>query len=243
MAHIMLPKHPMPTIPLTQSELADLAVYILSMRKSGITRTHEARTRFGTSSPMAAGRGSSSATKRAPIGRWSSFDSADRHERSHDLGRDRPARVKESANAARHAVEPRRDLHEAAKEDFVALVAAEIEARAWPRSIRSSGAGRAARRAHRAQAEAVQADGQDRRQRSAEGSDQGARSRLDRAPRARAEVTSTLPITRHGRACPGLHAEGIRSWRPGPRPGTTSSFDCGLDRPTARVPRRGAPCL
>ena len=38
MAHIMLPKHPMPTIPLTQSELADLAVYILSMRKSGSTR-------------------------------------------------------------------------------------------------------------------------------------------------------------------------------------------------------------
>jgi mono/diheme cytochrome c family protein len=35
MAHTMLPKHPMPTIPLTQSELADLAVYILSMRKSG----------------------------------------------------------------------------------------------------------------------------------------------------------------------------------------------------------------
>jgi mono/diheme cytochrome c family protein len=35
MAHIVLPKHPMPTIPLTQSELADLAAYILSMRKSG----------------------------------------------------------------------------------------------------------------------------------------------------------------------------------------------------------------
>ena len=35
MAHIMLPKHSMPTIPLTQRELADLAVYILSMRKSG----------------------------------------------------------------------------------------------------------------------------------------------------------------------------------------------------------------
>jgi mono/diheme cytochrome c family protein len=35
MAHIVLPKHPMPTIPLTQSELADLTVYILSMRKSG----------------------------------------------------------------------------------------------------------------------------------------------------------------------------------------------------------------
>ena len=36
--------------------------------------------------------------------------------------------MKESANAARHAVEPRRDLHEAAKEDFIALVAEEIEA-------------------------------------------------------------------------------------------------------------------
>jgi mono/diheme cytochrome c family protein len=35
MAHIVLPKHPMPTIPLTQSELADLAAYILSLRKSG----------------------------------------------------------------------------------------------------------------------------------------------------------------------------------------------------------------
>lgn len=35
MANIMLPKHPMPTIPLTQSELADLAAYILSLRKSG----------------------------------------------------------------------------------------------------------------------------------------------------------------------------------------------------------------
>ena len=50
------------------------------------------------------------------------------HKRSRDLGLDRPARVKESANAARHAVEPRRDLHEAAKEDFIALVAEDIEA-------------------------------------------------------------------------------------------------------------------
>ena len=32
MAHIMLPKHPMPTIPLTKRELADLAAYILSLR-------------------------------------------------------------------------------------------------------------------------------------------------------------------------------------------------------------------
>lgn len=35
MAHIVLPKHPMPTIPLTKSELGDLAVYIPSIRKSG----------------------------------------------------------------------------------------------------------------------------------------------------------------------------------------------------------------
>jgi cytochrome c len=32
MAAIMLPKHPMPTIPLTKSELSDLAAYILSLR-------------------------------------------------------------------------------------------------------------------------------------------------------------------------------------------------------------------
>ena len=32
MAHIMMPKHPMPTIPLTKSELADLSAYILSLR-------------------------------------------------------------------------------------------------------------------------------------------------------------------------------------------------------------------
>ena len=35
MAHIMLPKHPMPAIQLTQDELSDLAAHILSMRKSG----------------------------------------------------------------------------------------------------------------------------------------------------------------------------------------------------------------
>jgi len=30
--HIVLPKHPMPTIPLTTSEIADLAAYIMSLR-------------------------------------------------------------------------------------------------------------------------------------------------------------------------------------------------------------------
>jgi mono/diheme cytochrome c family protein len=32
MAFIVLPKHPMPTIPLTKSELADLAAYIMTLR-------------------------------------------------------------------------------------------------------------------------------------------------------------------------------------------------------------------
>jgi protein required for attachment to host cells len=52
-----------------------------------------------------------------------SFVSTELHARTHDLGLDRPARVKESANSARHAVEPRRDLHETAKEDFIRTVA------------------------------------------------------------------------------------------------------------------------
>jgi mono/diheme cytochrome c family protein len=34
MAHIVVPKHPMPSIPLTQGELADLAAYILTLRES-----------------------------------------------------------------------------------------------------------------------------------------------------------------------------------------------------------------
>ena len=55
-----------------------------------------------------------------------SFVASGLHERSRDLGLDRPARVKESATPARHAIEPRRDLHEAAKEDFVKLVANEL---------------------------------------------------------------------------------------------------------------------
>lgn len=56
-----------------------------------------------------------------------SFVAADMHKRSRDLGRDRPARVKESAAPARHAIEPRRDLHAAAKEEFVKLVAGQLD--------------------------------------------------------------------------------------------------------------------
>jgi protein required for attachment to host cells len=57
-----------------------------------------------------------------------SFVSTALHERSRDLGLDRPGRVKESDTSARHAIEPRRDLHTAAKEDFVKLVADQLEA-------------------------------------------------------------------------------------------------------------------
>jgi len=58
----------------------------------------------------------------------SSFVSAELQAKSSDLGRDRPARVMESATPQRSAIEPRRDLKEAAKEDFVKLVADEIDA-------------------------------------------------------------------------------------------------------------------
>jgi protein required for attachment to host cells len=57
-----------------------------------------------------------------------SFVSTEMRSRASDIGRDRPARVQESATTARHAVEPRRDLKEAAEEDFIKLVADEIDA-------------------------------------------------------------------------------------------------------------------
>jgi protein required for attachment to host cells len=55
-----------------------------------------------------------------------SFVSTDLHLSATDLGRDRPARVQESVGSARHAIEPKRDLKQAAKEDFVKLVADEL---------------------------------------------------------------------------------------------------------------------
>jgi len=51
------------------------------------------------------------------------FESTDLHSSTKDLGTDRPTRVQDSAGSGRHAVEPRRDLKEAAKQDFVKLVA------------------------------------------------------------------------------------------------------------------------
>ncbi|MGH6736685.1 MAG: host attachment protein [Methyloceanibacter sp.] len=55
-----------------------------------------------------------------------SLESTDLHDRASDLDRDRPGRVMESATPGRSAVEPRRDLKQAAKEDFVKLVADEL---------------------------------------------------------------------------------------------------------------------
>lgn len=44
-----------------------------------------------------------------------------------DLGADRPGRVRESANTARHAMEPRVDWHRYAKEQFAKSVAGALE--------------------------------------------------------------------------------------------------------------------
>jgi len=56
----------------------------------------------------------------------SNFVSTELHKRSEELGLDRPARVQESASPTRHAVEPKRDLHDAAKEEFIRTVGAEL---------------------------------------------------------------------------------------------------------------------
>jgi len=52
-----------------------------------------------------------------------SLDSTTAHRRSADLGTDEPGRSYESANPARHAIEPKTDPHRAAKLDFVRYLA------------------------------------------------------------------------------------------------------------------------
>lgn len=52
------------------------------------------------------------------------FVSANLHRQTHDLGTDRPGRVRESATSAHHAAQPRQDLHQADKRSFVHEVAA-----------------------------------------------------------------------------------------------------------------------
>lgn len=50
--------------------------------------------------------------------------SANIHRPTHELGAERPGRTHESATTARHAVQPRQDLHQAEKQNFVHEVAA-----------------------------------------------------------------------------------------------------------------------
>ena len=51
------------------------------------------------------------------------IDSASAHQRSHDLGSDRPGRVFESASVTRHAIAPHSDPHANAKHHFAQEVA------------------------------------------------------------------------------------------------------------------------
>jgi protein required for attachment to host cells len=51
------------------------------------------------------------------------FVSAEIHSRTHDMGAERPGRVHESVGPASHAAEPRQDLHQADKQNFVGEVA------------------------------------------------------------------------------------------------------------------------
>jgi protein required for attachment to host cells len=54
------------------------------------------------------------------------LDSAAAHRRARELGADRPGRVNERADVARHAVDPRSDPHRRAKTDFAQVLAEEI---------------------------------------------------------------------------------------------------------------------
>jgi protein required for attachment to host cells len=58
------------------------------------------------------------------------FDSASAHQRSSDLGTDRPGRAFESAGMARHGVGERHDLHAQEKAKFARLVAERLNGEA-----------------------------------------------------------------------------------------------------------------
>jgi protein required for attachment to host cells len=60
------------------------------------------------------------------------MESADAHTRSHDLVSDRQGRSFESGSAAHHAIEPRHDPHELAKEAFLRSVAERLGREAQP---------------------------------------------------------------------------------------------------------------
>ena len=67
--------------------------------------------------------------RRAPAGPWAELESealAQRDPPSRESGRDRPGRVHESVGAARHAIEPRSDPHEAAKTEVARRLVARL---------------------------------------------------------------------------------------------------------------------
>ena len=55
-----------------------------------------------------------------------SLNSVTAHQRSADLGTDRPGRSFESATPTRHAIEPKTDPHRAAKHEFVHALAEQM---------------------------------------------------------------------------------------------------------------------
>lgn len=57
-----------------------------------------------------------------------SFESARTHAPTRNIGADRPGRVHDRVGPGRHAVEPRTDFKQEAKDDFVKLVADELAA-------------------------------------------------------------------------------------------------------------------
>jgi len=54
------------------------------------------------------------------------FDSSHVHDKSHDLGSDRPGRSFESSGVTRHAIAPKHDPHEMAKTKFEHFVAGKV---------------------------------------------------------------------------------------------------------------------
>lgn len=69
--------------------------------------------------------------REVPFGLWQerAQEAEEIHNRpSHERGTERPGRAHESVGGARHAIEPKTDLHRAAKQAFAGHLAARLEA-------------------------------------------------------------------------------------------------------------------
>lgn len=67
------------------------------------------------------------------------FSESEARTPTRDIGADRPGRVQESANTARHAMEPRVDWHRYAKEQFAKSVAGALEQAALQKKYEALG--------------------------------------------------------------------------------------------------------